>query len=311
MAVDAETQKLLDEVAEEEASAAAGQPVLDIEDGTQTDTGFDHEHHDDDGDDDQGDGLDDDDTDNPDGKDDQPADVDTGKTDGDDQQGDDDLPEDEDGMTLAQSVAENRVDEFKAKEQEVDGKLDELEKQYEAGDVTTAEYNKQMRVLNRELTDVVSDRKAEEIRVTNAHESVNREWSRAQKAFFKENPGYEDPKSPLYRALDAEVRAITRDPEKQHLTFSQVLHKAKSELAKAFGTAPAKKAVSDHDDKNKTQGKPRKPAVQLPPSLDDLPSGAESQQSEFAHLEKLSGTAHRDAFAKLTKEQQDRYLAGS
>ena len=301
MAVDAETQKLLDEVAAEEAGAASAQPVLDIEDGTFTDTGIDHEH-----DDADADGLDDKEGDD---KGDDKGGDDANADGANDLAADDDLPLDEDGMTLAQSIVESRIDELTAKEKEVDGRLDDIEKQYEDGDLTTAEYNKQLRTLNRELTEVVSDRKAEEVRLSTAQANFTREWGRAQKAFFKENPGFEDQKSPLYRALDAEVRAITRDPEKQHLTFAQVLHKAKAELSKAFGTKP--KAVSDHDDKNKTQGKPREPAVQLPPSLDDLPSGSESQASEFSHLEKLSGTAHRDAFARLSKEQQDRYLAGS
>lgn len=222
------------------------------------------------------------------------------------------LPEDN-GSTLAEFSAPSSLKELQEKEQAIEAKLDALDKKLADGDLSQEQFNRESRKLNRELTEVVGDRKADEARAKDADARFAREWERAQKGFFKDNPSFAKDKSPaLYNALDAQVRALSADPEKAGLTLRQLLEQAKRDLRKAFGLQDEKPAakVPDQKQKAKAQEQGKKKAAALPPSLDDLPSAGDSQESEFAFMDKMHGSAKTKAFNKMTAEQQKRYLEG-
>lgn len=209
------------------------------------------------------------------------------------------------GYTLAETVVDTRpAAALKVKEDALVAQLDALDAKLDDGDLTQAEYNAQSRKINRELTDVTGDRKAEERSNADAAKVNAREWDKAQSAFFKANPTFAADKNEiLYNALDAQVRKVTADPKNIGLTLAQSLELAKTELQTALGIVPKK-----IPDQKKVPDPANRKKPEIPPSMDDLSNGADvAPGDEFDHIDRLKGSARSQAVRNLTDEQRKRY----
>lgn len=111
------------------------------------------------------------------------------------------------------------------------------------------------------------------------------------------------------KQFDVALGMIHADPENARLTFEQQLNKAHDAVlairgkSRAAALAPAPSAAPA----------PASRAVdksQMPPTLSRVPPAADPSiaGNEFAHLESLDGVELEKAFARLTPEQQERYL---
>ena len=191
--------------------------------------------------------------------------------------------------------ATNKIEELKAKRTE-------LRKKYAEGELERDDLDAQLDAIN---DDILEQR--EIISRANLYrESVEARWSGAVEAFMTDdaNKMFRDG-APLNAALDAEVRKIHADKDKQHLSFSERLKEAKANVLKQVGESLGIDVTKTASGKG-----PKKPAT-IPPGLDDMSNADDGSRDsgEFAHLDRLTGVEYDRAFAKLTPEQRSRYLS--
>ena len=202
-------------------------------------------------------------------------------------------------------------DNTKAKEQldTLVASRTDLRKQYANGDIEREAYEAKLDELNDQIADARFEVKKAEVYEDINTQTAKQNWVGAVKDFLDEadNAIFREGGA-LNAALDAKIRQMNADKEalKEFPSHAKRLAEAKrvvlEETRKALGVEPAKPAAASTT---------KKPAVELPPGVDDVPAAGEEAENEFSHIDRLTGTAREAAFARLTKDQQDRYLAGT
>jgi len=196
------------------------------------------------------------------------------------------------------------------------GERDRLEALYEAGDSDLSYGEHRAKV--REIEDAIADLKAvrAEIkavqRVSDHYQQEwwNREIRNFKRAAAKEGVDYDGDKK-LEAEWDKCVRFLGNDPENANKSADWFLKEA-HEMVKArfkLGQTPAQPA-KHRSRVDEALAARRAKAGRGPISLSQLPeAGSEAEgESEFSHLDRLSGMALERALAKMTPDQQDRYL---
>lgn len=102
--------------------------------------------------------------------------------------------------------------------------------------------------------------------------------------------------------FDAEIAFLSADPEWRSKDFSEKAAEAHKTVLTLLGkkpsAAPSPAPAPASVDRSK-----------LPPTLSNIPvAAAPSIGGEFDHLDGLKGAAHEKALARMTPEQQERYL---
>lgn len=202
-------------------------------------------------------------------------------------------------------------DATKAQE-ELDGLIAtraDLRKKYADGDIEREAYEAKLDELNDQIADARFEVKKAEIYEDINSQTAKQNWTAAVEDFLGETDNAVfRAGGALNAALDAKIRQMNADKEvlKQFPNHAKRLAEAKrvvlEETRKALGIEPPKPGATTP---------PKKPTVELPPGVDDVPAAGEEAENEFSHIDRLTGAARETAFAKLTKDQQDRYLAGA
>ncbi|MEF8982710.1 hypothetical protein, partial [Thiohalorhabdus sp.] len=113
----------------------------------------------------------------------------------------------------------------------INGEIQQLDKQFEEGELDMADYREKVRPLEREAA------KAEMGQEFSA-QSTQQAWEQVQEAFFGANPQYaQDPA--LYGALDATLRELYADEQYANYSMAQFLVEAKNRVDGRFGTGNA------------------------------------------------------------------------
>ncbi len=186
----------------------------------------------------------------------------------------------------------------------VDGyeaKLQSLDEKFEAGEIALREYNAQRDELR------AAQLKAE-IAAESAAQEAEQRWKWEIDRFMDDHDQYK--KDPiLHAALDAAVKNLAADEANTDKTGRWFLREAHKEVSKRFGgeeqgDKPAEKTA---EKQSQPRGKPDLKAV--PRTLGQVPA-AESNDTggEFASLDRLDGADFEKAFARMTPDQQERYL---
>lgn len=194
---------------------------------------------------------------------------------------------------------------------------DRLEALYEASDSDLSYGEHRAKV--REIEDAIADLKAERAeikavqRVSDHYQQEwwNREIRNFKRAAAKEGVDYDGDKK-LEAEWDKAVRFLGNDPENADKSADWFLKEA-HEMVKArfkLGQAPAAQPAKPRSRVDEALAARRAKAGRGPVSLAQLPeAGSEAEgESEFSHLDRLSGMALERALAKMTPDQQDRYL---
>lgn len=196
---------------------------------------------------------------------------------------------------------------------------EELETAYEAGDsdLTYAEHRAKLREIETAVLDLNAER-AEALAVARMQQAFQQEWwAREIKSFKREarkadGVDYDQDKT-LETAWDKAVKFLGADPDNAgqdaawFLKEAHEMVKARYKLGKAPEVPPAQKRLSRVDEALAAR---RQRAGEVPKSLARLPEAAADPegQTEFSHLDSLSGMALERALARLSPDQQERYL---
>jgi hypothetical protein len=220
---------------------------------------------------------------------------------------------------VADTVVPNGDDKAAQTLTDLDKQLDALDVKLADGEIDAAEYTAQTRRINDQRIDIKALQAAEKARIQTIRETSARAWQDEQDHFFRrpENAIFDQEKNPvLFDALDAQIRRITAKPENAGMLLRDVLATARADVLKAFGQAEPAAKEKPENDKGKVsdQQKPAKnPTKQpdLPQTLGGVPAAADNGTGgEFDHLDNLAGMDLDRAIAKLSPEQQERYLRG-
>jgi hypothetical protein len=201
-------------------------------------------------------------------------------------------------------------EEVKAKSDETQAKIDALDQRYEDGDIALKEYNKERDKLRDEIAELKSDFKnatrQAEIDKSHNEQVAAQKWDWEQQTFFEQNPEYNFDKDPvLYGAIDSCVKTLAAKEENASKSGFWFLNEAKKMVDEKF-----KITTSKTEDKGGDGRDVPRPDLK---TLSHIPSADKNQitnkQDEFSHLDNLSGLELEKEVAKLTKEQQDRFMA--
>jgi hypothetical protein len=180
-----------------------------------------------------------------------------------------------------------------------EAQLESIKTRFEEGDISLDERDQ----LRESL---LAQKLKAEISAEITQQAEARSWQEAQDAFFKDNSKYTT-NPVMYSALNAAVIAIANDPQYQGRGNAWVLNEAHRQITEAFG-GPAQKPAP---------AKPKAAAPALPVTLSQLPAASisETGEDEFAHIDAMiaQGKAMdmERALARMTQEQQARYLQGA
>lgn len=213
------------------------------------------------------------------------------------------------------------VEELQQKETEAAQKIANLTKQFEAGDITIAQYLEQRDEIRDELQSL---RIKSELRTELTEENIRNAWEQEQEQFFAEHPEWTLEKNPaLYGALNEQVKALAADPAHANWSGSRILNEAMKEVAKyirppsedggAKERAEGAAATKEGDEKGAgKEGKEKMPKPKPPQTLAHVPAAKETEtgQGEFDGLDRLEGLELEKAIARMSPEQQERYAAG-
>lgn len=204
-------------------------------------------------------------------------------------------------------VAEAPAD-VEAKLAELSAKKDKLEEEFDEGNITRAEYRKQMDAINKDERGIERAQHEAELAAKMNEQAMQSAWIATAQSFAKANGYSGNPR--LYRAFDLEVQDVANSGK--HADWASILETAHANMVEA-GLAPNKTAAPA-----KAEAKPVQQKIEhkpQPPNLAIVPAAAISDTSgnKYAALDRLASAgdidAYEEALAKLPEAERDRYLA--
>lgn len=194
------------------------------------------------------------------------------------------------------------LEESRAKLDDISAKKSELRTKLNEGDIGLDEYTEQYDALSRDERQTERDMwRAEE-----AQKVEKQRWEWEQEKFFSapENTIYKDKYALV--ALDTAVKDLARDPKNAGRPDGWFLTEADKLIRDRFNFGqPAK---GQQNQRQNQQGR-----KDIPPTLSGMPAAEQPDVGggdEFSHLDRLEGFDLEAALAKMTPEQQERYLQG-
>lgn len=188
----------------------------------------------------------------------------------------------------------------------------ELTRQFSDGEITLEEKDREQDKIDEARHDLRGAQQKAEIHAETLQKQSASTWVADQQSFFKTNPEYAKNRM-LLAAFDAYVREEGANPENANRDGAWFLNKAHERVqtdVAGLGLVPVKPVVPVVP--AKPRAKPNLAAV--PRTLGTLPTAQAAETSagsEFAAIDKLSGLDLENALARMTPEQEQRYLRSS
>lgn len=206
------------------------------------------------------------------------------------------------------------TEELKAKYDDIDKREEELIEKFEEGELTTREYNAQLRDLNKERSDLDWQQRKDELNRESVEQQIERQWQADVKAFAERHPeiyaSEED-----FKALDLLVQSITKAKAEQGLRYGEAdLERAYRIWADERGIAPPKPANEEpgQQQKQEQQPKQQQKARDIPPTLAKVPAAApeDTDDGKFAALDRLADSdpqKYQETIARMSADEYDAY----
>lgn len=187
----------------------------------------------------------------------------------------------------------------------IDAATAELVTKFRDGEIDMAEFMSGKAHLDNERVQLVIA--SEQAKFAERQNNASREqrWQWEQERFFGAEANKETYKDAvMIAALDAQVKQLANDPANGKRAAGWFLEEADRLVRARFGGT---KAAAP-------QAKTRQPDLSVvPKTLAGLPAAElpETGDAEFAYLDKLDGIELENVVAKMTPEQERRYLMGA
>lgn len=204
-------------------------------------------------------------------------------------------------------VAEAPAD-AEAKLTEISTKKADLAKQFDDGDVTTAEYQAELDKLNREERTIERQIDRAQLAAELEEQRAINEREAEINTFLAGVDIPRDPRNLRFQTLDAAVRIVANDEANANLGYAETMQKA-YDMCVEQGVLQAKASAKQVEAKPQKQAKA---PIESPPSLARMPAAeaTDTGENRFAWLAAIRDPdKHEAAFAKLSPADQDAYLA--
>lgn len=212
-------------------------------------------------------------------------------------------PDDEDQPTTGNPilVAPPPAD-AEAKLTDIATKKDALLTQFDDGDITARDYQKQLDSLNREERQIERDVHEAKLAEKMEQQRLQNDWTTTCNTFVEQHAVYKD-NPRLYRALDAEVRELAAKPETATWSGQKFLDEAHKNLKAAFGFQEADAPAAN-----------KQPRRDLPPNLAKVPAAEvnDTDGNRFAVLDRMASSdplGYEEALSKMSQADRDAYLS--
>ena len=194
--------------------------------------------------------------------------------------------------------------DIEAKRTALDTQEDDLVKKFDEGDITFAEYNKELRSLNRERADLDRAELKAELAQEAQQSQVEQTWQTTANTFVAEHPLISKNET-MWNSFDAIVRRVTAE------TMQKGEQPSRRDLEKAYKQWTEDLGIADAGTQ-KSQQKQKKQNV-VPPNLGKVPAATanDTDDGKFAHLDRLAESdplAFEAALAKMSDAQRDEYM---
>lgn len=195
------------------------------------------------------------------------------------------------------------VDDAESRLTEIASKKETLLTQFDDGDITAKEYQKQLDELSKQERRIEFEIHEAQLASKMEQQRLQNEWTATCNTFVETHAIYKD-NPRLYKALDAEVRELAGKPETANWSGQKFLEEAHKNLKAAFGFAEP------------TDGKPQQrynPANNLPPNLAKVPAAEveDTNGGKFAVLDRLASSdplAYEETLARMSEADRNAYL---
>lgn len=196
------------------------------------------------------------------------------------------------------------AEDAEAKLNEIASKKDAILEQFDNGDITAREYQKELDALAKQERQIERMQDRAELAASMEQQRLQNDWISTCNAFVDSNPIYKD-NPRLYKALDAEVRELASKPESANWSGQKFLDEAHKNLAQAFNLPTSKTT---------TPKTPQTPRKDLPPNLAKVPAAnlEDTSGGRFAVLDRMASTdplGYEEALARMPAAERDAYLA--
>lgn len=194
--------------------------------------------------------------------------------------------------------------DIEAKRTALDTQEDELVNKFDEGDITFAEYNKELRSLNRERADLDRAELKAELAQEAQQSQVEQTWQTTANTFVAEHPLISKNET-TWSSFDAIVRRVTAE------TMQKGEQPSRRDLEKAYKQWTEDLGIADVGIQ-KPQPKHKKQNI-VPPNLGKVPAATanDTDDGKFAHLDRLAESdplAFEAALAKMSDAQRDEYM---
>lgn len=194
--------------------------------------------------------------------------------------------------------------DIEAKRTALDTQEDDLVKKFDEGDITFAEYNKELRSLNRERADLDRAELKAELAQEAQQSQVEQTWQVTANTFVAEHPLISKNET-MWSSFDAIVRRVTAE------TMQKGEQPSRRDLEKAYKQWTEDLGIADAGTQ-KPQPKQKKQNI-VPPNLGKVPAATanDTDDGKFAHLDRLAESdplAFEAALAKMSDAQSDEYM---
>jgi hypothetical protein len=224
---------------------------------------------------------------------------------------------DDEDEAVAPVFAFKLPDDFDAQVNANKQALADLRKQRDDGDIDLAEYDAQAEKLLEQRDDLRRMRDkadiAAEAQKTADQQRVDRAVKDAFRAALADGVDYKADKEKA-GDLDGFIKALANNPANDDKPLKWFFAEAHRRVLALHGITAGKPAPTPKPAEKATKG-PRHPDLSaVPKTLAGVPGSdgpGDLDGDEFSELDKLEGEAYDEAYAKLSKAQQERYLAAS
>lgn len=193
--------------------------------------------------------------------------------------------------------------------EQVTQRLRDLRRQFHDGEIDLEEYEQQREQVDEYRLGLRAQQLKAEIAQEHSQQALLAYWNSAKQDFLSR------PENAVYRsdlgaaAFDRAVQELARKEENADRDAGFFLQTADRMVRESFGLS---RQDAERAGGRRAGSGRRKALDNLPPNIGDAPSAElpETGGGEFAHLDKLGGIELERALAKMSEEQQMRYLTG-
>lgn len=195
--------------------------------------------------------------------------------------------------------------DIEAKRQGIDAKEDDLVAKFDEGEITFAEYNKQVRTLNQERNTLDMAVLKSDLAREAQQSQIDNTWQSTASSFVDAHPMISKNEA-LWSSFDVVLRRVTSE------VMANGQQPGQRELDKAYKQWTEDLGISEAPKADPAPAPKAKKVIDVPPTLGKVPAATatDTDDGKWASLDRLADSdpiAYENAMMKLSDAERDEY----